>query len=94
VYVSDVVEAVLAALAGNHTGVYNIGTGVATSVNALVAALSSVLGPPPGIRKAPARPAEVLRGCVDPAKAARDGLWRPRTKLLDGLRVTAATEDA
>jgi UDP-glucose 4-epimerase len=93
VYVADVVEAVLKALEGTHHGVYNIGTGVATSVNELVAAMTAVLGPPAGIRKATARPAEILRGCVDPAKAARDGLWRPRTALDDGLRLTAVAEE-
>jgi UDP-glucose 4-epimerase len=94
VYVPDVVEAVLTALGGQHRGVYNIGTGVATSVNELVSALEAVLGPPAGIRRAPARPAEVLRGCVDPSKAARDRLWRPRTKLAHGLRATALAEGA
>ena len=94
VYVPDVVEAVLAALGGKHRGVYNIGTGVATSVNELVSALSAVLGPPAGVRQAAARPAEVLRACVDPSKAARDRLWRPRTKLADGLRGTALAEGA
>ena len=94
VYVADAVEAVLKALGGKHRGVYNIGTGVATSVNELVSALTSVLGPPAGIRRAPARAVEVLRGCVDPSKAARDRLWRPRTTLADGLRLTAVAESA
>jgi UDP-glucose 4-epimerase len=94
VYVADVVECVLAALAGTHAGVFNIGTGIATSVNELVSTLTSVLGPPPGIRTAPARPAEVLRGCVDPSKAASEGLWRPKTSLEEGLRWTALAEGA
>lgn len=94
VYVSDVVASVLSALGGTHAGVYNIGTGIPTSVNDLVSALSSLLGPPPGIRNAPARPGEVLRGCVDPSKAAREGLWRPTTSLGEGLRLTAAAEGA
>src|SRR5437867_7573973 len=79
VYVGDVAEAVMTALRSDREGIYNIGTGVATSVKELVAALSLVLGPPPGIRHAPARAVEVRRVCVDPAKAARDKLWRPRT---------------
>ena len=94
VYVDDVVEGVLVALGGKHRGVYNIGTGVTTSVNELVSALTSVLGPPAGIRRAPARTVEVLRGCVDPSKAARDRLWRPRISLPDGLRRTAVAEGA
>jgi UDP-glucose 4-epimerase len=92
VYVPDVVEAVLTALGGRHRGVYNIGTGVATSVNELVSVLTDLLGPPPGIEHAPPRPAEVLRACVDPAKAARDGLWRPRTPVRQGLRLTTVAE--
>jgi UDP-glucose 4-epimerase len=94
VYVADVVESVLSALGRRHAGVFNIGTGIATSVNALVTALSSVLGSPVGFRRAPARPAEVLRGCLDPSKAAREGLWRPRTALAEGLRRTATAEGA
>src|SRR5207237_10439492 len=92
VYVADVVEAVLAALAGTHAGIFNIGTGIATSVNELVSAFSMILGPPPSVRQAPARPAEVLRACVNPTKAAREGLWRPTTALAEGLRRTAAAE--
>jgi UDP-glucose 4-epimerase len=94
VYVADVVESVLASLSGTHAGVYNIGTGVATSVTDLVAALTSVLGPPAAVKVAPARPGEVLRGCVDPGKAAHEGLWRPKTSLLEGLRRTAVAEGA
>jgi UDP-glucose 4-epimerase len=90
-YVGDVVDAVLSAFASNWKGVYNIGTGVATSVNELIAALSEILGPPPGITKAPERPAEVQRSCVDASRAKRDGLWEPRTELLEGLRLTASS---
>ena len=94
VYVADVVEAVLAALGGEHHGIYNVGTGVATSVNELVSALTGVLGPPAGVRGAAPRAGEVLRACVDPSKAGRDRLWRSRTALADGLRLTALAEGA
>src|SRR5438094_393962 len=72
VYIADVVEAVLGALSGIHAGVFNIGTGVATSVNQLLDSLASVIGSPPVVRPAPARPVEVLLTCVDFSKAARD----------------------
>jgi UDP-glucose 4-epimerase len=90
-YVGDAVDAVLAAFGGKWNGVYNIGTGVATSVNELIAAMTEVLGPPPGITKAPERSGEVQRSCVDASRAKRDGLWQSRTGLLDGLRRTART---
>jgi UDP-glucose 4-epimerase len=92
VYIADVVEAVTTALGGTHAGTFNIGTGIATSVKQLLSSLSAILGPPPSVRAAPARPAEVLRACVNPTKAAREGLWHPKTALLEGLRLTAAAE--
>ena len=90
VYVADVAEAVTNAFSGRWSGVYNIGTGVPTSVNALIAQLTELLGPPAGITRAPARAVETERACVDPGKAARDGLWTPRTDLRAGLARTIA----
>lgn len=88
-YVGDVAEAVCAALDATVTGTYNIGTGVATSVNALIELMSAVLGPPHGVRHAAERAGEIQRSCVDPSKAAREGLWHPRTALRAGLERTA-----
>lgn len=89
VYVGDVADAVTAAFAGRWTGVYNIGTGVPTSVNALIAAFTALLGPPVGIRHAPERAVEIQRSCIDPHKAKHKGLWEPRTDLRTGLERTA-----
>lgn len=88
-HVADVSDAVLAALDSTVTGVYNIGTGVATSVNQLIDLLTGILGPPPGVDRVAARPAEIQRSCLDVSKAARDGLWRPRIALGEGLERTA-----
>ena len=89
-YVSDAVAAVLAGLDRGPTGSYNIGTGVATSVNQLVAAMTELLGPPTSVIRAAERPGEIQRSCVDSAKARREGLWRPAVPLVDGLRRTVA----
>jgi UDP-glucose 4-epimerase len=88
-HVADVCDAVLAALDSTVTGVYNVGTGVATSVNELIDLLTGILGPPAGVDRVAARPAEIQRSCVDVSKAARDGLWRPRIALGEGLERTA-----
>ena len=88
VYVGDVADAVTSSFTGDRTGVYNIGTGVATSVNQLIAAFTELLGPPAGVTRAPARPVEVQRSCLDAHKAAHDGLWKPKTALKQGLRRT------
>ncbi|HEX4743875.1 MAG TPA: NAD-dependent epimerase/dehydratase family protein [Candidatus Limnocylindria bacterium] len=89
-YVGDVSDAVVAGLGSERQGVYNIGTGVATSVARLVALMTDVLGPPPGVRQVPALPGELQRNCLDVSKAARDGLWHPRHSLAEGLRLTLA----
>jgi UDP-glucose 4-epimerase len=89
VYVGDVAEAVLAALDAPVTGTYNIGTGVATTVLALVDLLRATLGTLPPVRHEAARAGEIQRNCLDVSRAARDGLWRPRTALAEGLARTA-----
>ncbi|HZC30020.1 MAG TPA: NAD-dependent epimerase/dehydratase family protein [Gaiellaceae bacterium] len=89
VYVGDIADAVCAALDAGVAGVYNIGTGAATSVNDLIGLMSEVLGPPVGVLHAPERAGEIQRSCVDPSKAAHDGLWHPRTRLREGLERTA-----
>jgi len=90
-YVDDAVTAILSALDRHATGSYNIGTGVATSVNGLVAQLTALLGPPAGVTRAAEREGEIQRSCLDSSKAARDGLWRSSVPLADGLRRTVTT---
>jgi UDP-glucose 4-epimerase len=89
VYVGDVAEAVLASLDAGVSGVYNIGTGAATSVNALIAEMTRVIGPAPRVIHAPPREGEIQRSCLDITKASREGLWSPRTPLGEGLGRTA-----
>lgn len=89
-YVSDAVAAVLAGLDRTPTGSYNIGTGIATSVNDLVSGMSALLGPPRDVIRAAERPGEIQRSCLDSAKAVAAGLWRPSVPLADGLKRTVA----
>ena len=92
VYVGDAVDAITSAFAGTWTGVFNVGTGVATSVKMLIRAMAEVLGPPPQVFYTAARAggAELERSCLDASKATQTGLWRPKTTLADGLRLTLA----
>ncbi len=91
VFIADVARAAVAALRSPRRGVYNVGTGAATSINALVAAMTALLGPPPGVEHVAALPGELHRSCVDPVRAARELGWRPTTSLEEGLRITAAS---
>jgi UDP-glucose 4-epimerase len=87
IYVGDVVRAVVAA-ADHDGGVYNVGTGVETSVNELHAACRRVTGSDLEPRYEPARPGDIRRSAVDPSLAQRELGWQPEASLEDGLRRT------
>jgi UDP-glucose 4-epimerase len=87
VYVGDVVAAVLAAL-GHDGGVFNVGTGRETSVNALWEACRRVAGVGAEATHAPARPGDLRRSVLDVSRAERELGWRAATSLEDGLRRT------
>ena len=87
VYVGDVVAATLAA-AERNGGVYNIGTGVETSVLELYDACRRASGVDIEPEFAPPRAGELQRSVLDPGLAARELGWRPEQGLDEGLRAT------
>jgi UDP-glucose 4-epimerase len=87
VSVDDVVRAMLAAADG-HGGVFNVGTGIATSVLDLHALCRRVSGSERQPTLAEARPGELRRSVLDPHRAKRDLDWRPQVTLENGLRRT------
>ena len=87
IYVGDVVRGVLAA-ADHAGGVYNIGSGVETSVNELHAACRRVTGIDREPEYAEARPGDIGRSVTDPALAARELGWRAEQSLEGGLSLT------
>jgi UDP-glucose 4-epimerase len=87
VEVTDVVAAMLIAI-GHKGGVFNVGTGVATSVVDLHALCRRVSGADREPRFAEARPGELRRSVLDPGRAERELGWRPQVALEDGLKTT------
>jgi UDP-glucose 4-epimerase len=70
--------------------VFNIGTGVETTLNDLYARIARILGKAPRPIYYPDRPGEQIRYCLDNTKAKRELGWQPRYQLDEGLRITAA----
>jgi len=87
VYVGDVVRAALAA-AEVEGGVFNVGTGRATSVLELYNLCRKVAGSDLAAEHEPARAGELQRSVLDVGKAARELDWRPETSFEEGLRHT------
>ena len=85
VYVDDVVDAFARAAEKGGGLLLNIGTGRETSVNELYAEMARATGADLPAVRAPERPGELLRSCLDPAKAAIHLGWKPWTSLADGV---------
>jgi len=87
VFVGDVVRAFVAAV-GADGGVYNVGTGIETSVLELWQACTDAAGAESEVSHDAPRLGELRRSCLDNALAERVLRWRPEIPLLEGLRQT------
>ena len=88
VFVGDVVEANLAAAAGDAVGAINIGTGVETSVLDLVEVLRELGDRSFGADLAESRPGEVRKNALDPSRAQAELGWRAKVSVREGLART------
>jgi len=87
VYVADVVRALLAALE-HDGGIFNVGTGIETSVFDLYDAITRVTGIEREPEHAAARLGDLRRSVLDISLAAQELAWRPQRSLGDGLAET------
>ncbi len=88
VYIDDVVDALEAAATAPNVDrlVINVGSGVETSVNALVQAVGSVVGKPLTPLHVRVEGGGVSRMCASLTLAAEKLNFRPKVELLDGLQ--------
>ncbi len=88
VSVFDVASANLKALSENCQGIYNVGTGVETSVNTLTAHLIEGSGKTLSPQHDPPRMGEQNRSSIDSGKFSREHGWQPALSLKEGLKQT------
>ncbi len=89
IHVSDVVRANLAATGLSGFNIFNVGTGIETSVVDLHLQICDALNIEQAPEFAPAKPGEQLRSAVDPARLQQElGVPAP-APLEDGLAATA-----
>lgn len=90
VFVDDVAEANLVAMRQDSQGVYNVGTGVETSVNELFRMLTGLTGSPCKEVHGPAKLGEQMRSVIDSSKLKQELGWEPEIDLTKGLEKTVA----
>ncbi|MEO1491833.1 MAG: NAD-dependent epimerase/dehydratase family protein [Pseudomonadota bacterium] len=89
VYVADVAEAFVAALACKDVYVLaNIGSGQGVSIRDLCSEIDKVSDRPLKIDYLPDRKVDLPKAVLDPSRAARVLEWRPEVALADGLKKT------
>ena len=88
VFIDDVVRANLAVSSGDVSGVFNVGTGVETSVNQLFARLNAIVGTHAAATHGPAKAGEQLRSVLDGRRLRRLGSLPDPVALDEGLRRT------
>lgn len=89
VYVEDVARAFRAALRQQSPHrVFNIGTGVGTSLRELIALMERVTGRRVTVRQEPGGPTGVRANVLDASRAREHLGWQPTTTLEAGLRKT------
>jgi UDP-glucose 4-epimerase len=90
-YVGDIVQANLLAAAlrvEDRMPILNVGTGIETSVNALVAILQETVGRPLSFQHGPAKTGEQRRSALEAGLARRVLGWKPTMDLRTGLART------
>jgi UDP-glucose 4-epimerase len=86
VYIGDAVGAFLAAADQGRPGIWNIGTGLETSVLGLAHLIGEAAGHEVDPEFAAARPGELKRSALAAERAQRDLGWTPAVPLADGVR--------
>ncbi len=93
VFVGDVVDSLIAA-SGHDGGVFNVGSGVGTTVLALHEACAAAAGKNVEPEFEPARLGDLRHSSLDVSAAERELGFRARTTLADGLARTWAWSSA
>lgn len=89
VFVGDLVEAAARAVETPQAGIWNVGTGIETSVNDLFAMVAKSLGYEGKPEYVPLPPGEQRRSVLDGTRLRRDFGTPPYTPLPEGLARTA-----
>jgi UDP-glucose 4-epimerase len=89
VYVDDVAEANMLAMKSNTPDcIFNVGTGIETSINHVFQNLKEIINPSIEEKHRPPKKGEQRRSVIDYQNAKEMLRWEPKTSLHEGLKKT------
>jgi UDP-glucose 4-epimerase len=88
VFVDDVVDSFVRSMTRGSALIYNIGTGIETSIRELYLSVATVTGTKIKPLREPTHPNELRRTAVDFQRAKRDLGWSAWTSLIEGIEAT------
>lgn len=88
VFVEDVVKANALNLHDNSSDIYNVGTGIETSVNEIFSKLNEISSGIAEEKHGPAAKGEQLRSVITSDKLYEKFGWKPSVKIDEGLKIT------
>ena len=88
VFVEDVVKANVTTLEDENSDIFNVGTGIETSVNELFASINSIAGGKALEKHGPAPKGEQARSVITSEKLFSKFNWKPSIKIDEGLKKT------
>jgi UDP-glucose 4-epimerase len=89
-YVSDAIAAMTMALESSRArGIYNIGSGAATSLNGIIRIIEEVTRKKPSVTRLLERPSDTVKTiALDSARAQKEFDWRSKVGLQKGISLT------
>ena len=90
IFVDDLCDGIVASMLAGRSGVFQLGSGIGTTLNRLIEEIRTVIGPTyrPAVRYEPFRAGEVRHNWTDVTRAHEQLGWTPRTSLAEGLART------
>lgn len=84
-HVDDLARLAVLAVDGAETGIFNVGSGVGTSVRELIGLVEDVTGQRLNVQYGPQRAVDVPVSVLDVTRAGKIFGWTPQIKLREGL---------
>lgn len=88
IYIEDVVEANILFMKNNISGIFNVGTGIETTVNRIFEIIKENIGRDCRKLYAPPKKGELKRSCISIEKIKSITGWYPKYKIEEGIKKT------